>query len=210
MSRLLRPLFRSAAAWGREAAAPVTAGGVPFSSSVGPEGEPGSSDASAAVARRVNDRLDELRYPVARAKPFAVSGLVRKVAPADREKFEDIFACIDGALHLNYAKFGQSLLALYSPVEPAATKSSHVVSVDTLFPAGFCPVDEILEKSDGMRSSTSTSGEEGLNLPRTKREIIRNRKARADVFRMTSCFVWLARRASFRPVSLQDQRLSEG
>ena len=186
---------------------------------------------NAATARRVTERVDELRYPPARVRPFAVSGLARKCAPEHRAQLEEIFACIDGALHLHYAKFGQSLLALYSPFEPAATKSTQVVSVDTLFPAGFCPVDEILDShnyasvwnaeddhdrnSDGSNITNATSNKSNSasatkGMSRTEREIHQNSQARANIFRMTSCFLWLARRAAFRPVSREDQRLSEG
>ena len=141
---------------------------------------------------------------MARANLLRV-GLVRKVAPADREKFEDIFACIDGALHLNYAKFGQSLHSLACRARYQVVACSFC---DTLFPAGFCPVDEILEKSDGMSSSTSTSGEEGLNLLEPSVKSLEIARLEPTCLGQVALCGLLG--ASFRPVSLQDQRLSEG
>ena len=146
---------------------------------------------------------------------FAISKLATETSPRQSIQLEEIFASLDGALHLHYAKFGQSLQALYSSFEPSSTKSTTVASTDSDFPAAFCPTEPSHENNNDATAvattTTSTSTTTTLNQQDDHgRDIIdiqkdHNLQVRQHAFRMTSCFVWLARRAAFSPITLEDQ-----
>ena len=175
-----------------------------------------SSDSATAASAPSNNQKKEY---------FAISKLASEVSTTHSMQVEEILSSLDGALHLHYAKFGQSLQALYSTFEPLSTKSTTVASTDTEFPSGFCPPptkdDQVtMVYNDDIDSSNNNNNQDNNNLTtgtmRHKddqhgRDDIdiqndHNLRIRLQAYRMTSCFVWLARRAGFTPITLNDQK----